>query len=73
MESKHRETFWRFFLDQKEPNGLELHLGGAPTGAQPTRACLVGLACPGGLCSLEAHLSVKLTPTNPINRETIKG
>ena len=37
-ESKHRETFCGFFMDQKEPNGLELHLGGAPRGAQPTRA-----------------------------------
>ena len=35
-------------MDQKEPNGLELHLGGAPRGAQPTGA-QVGRAHLGGL------------------------
>ena len=38
MESKHRETFYGFFMDQKTTNGPEQHLGGAPRGAQPTRA-----------------------------------
>ena len=37
-------------MDQKEPNGPELHLGGAPRGAQPTRARLGAQARPGGLC-----------------------
>ena len=39
-ESKHRETFCGFFMDQKTTNGPEQHLGGALTGAEPTRACL---------------------------------
>ena len=54
-ETKHRETLWRFFLDQKEPIGPELHLG-VPRGAHnplgrawaPRRA-LVGCAHLGGL------------------------
>ena len=50
MESKHRETFCGFFMDQKTSNGLEQHLGSAPRGAQPTRARLGAQARPGGLC-----------------------
>ena len=40
----------KIFMDQKEPNGPELHLGGAPREAQPTRARQGLLARPGGLC-----------------------
>ena len=40
MESIHRETFCGFFIDQKTTSGPEKHLGGAPRGAQPTRARL---------------------------------
>ena len=53
--SKHRKTFCGFFMDQKTTNGPEQHLGGAPRGAQPTRARLgarraqVGCAHLGGL------------------------
>ena len=35
MESKHRETFWRFYLDHKEPNEPELHLGVPRGGHNP--------------------------------------
>ena len=37
-ESKCNETRRRFFMDQKTPIGPAQHLGGAPRGAQPTRA-----------------------------------
>ncbi|EMS50926.1 hypothetical protein TRIUR3_16846 [Triticum urartu] len=40
-ESKHRETFCGFFMDQKTPDGPEQHLG-----AQPTKALLGAQACP---------------------------
>ena len=39
-----QRNFTEIFLDQKTPNGPRLRLGGAPRGAQPTRAR------PGGLC-----------------------
>ena len=38
------------FFDQKTSYGLEKRLGGAPRGAQPTRARQEAQACPGGLC-----------------------
>ena len=52
-ESKHRETFCGFFMDQKTTSGPEQHLGGALIGAQPNRARL------GAQTRLEgyAHLS----------------
>ena len=31
-----QRNFTEIFLDQKEPNGPELHLGGSPRGAEPT-------------------------------------
>ena len=34
MESKHRETFCGFFMDQKTTNGPEQHLGGCPEGGK---------------------------------------
>ena len=61
MGSKHRVTFWRFFMDQKEPNGPELHLGGAPRGHNsPGRArapwrAQVGCAHLGGLPPPSLH------------------
>mgnify|MGYP005841708073 CR=1 FL=1 len=54
-ESKHRETFWRFFLDKKEPNGTELHLGVPQGGHNPPgrawgpRSTQMGCAHLGGL------------------------
>jgi len=48
-ESKCPETLRRIFMGQKEHNGPWLHLGGAPRGAQPTRARQGLLARPGGL------------------------
>ena len=43
-------NFMEIFLDQKELNGPWLRLGGAPRGAQPTRARQEAQARPGGLC-----------------------
>ena len=41
-ESKHRETFWRFFMDQNTQDGPEAHLRGAPREHNPPRRALVG-------------------------------
>ena len=49
-ESKCNETSRRIFMDQKTNSGTKKHLGGAPRGAQPTRAHQEAQACPGGLC-----------------------
>ena len=51
-ESKHRETFCEFFMDQKTTNGPEQHLGAqnpplrawGPTHAQAPRLAQVGCA-----------------------------
>ena len=48
-ESKRSETFWRFF-GPEDIQWAEEAPGGAPRGAQPTRARLEALARPGGLC-----------------------
>ena len=45
-----QRNFTEIFLDQKTPNGPRLRLGGAPRGAQPTRARQEAQARPGGLC-----------------------
>ena len=50
MESKCPKTLQRIFMGQKEHNGPWLRLGGAPRGAQPTRARQEAQARPGGLC-----------------------
>lgn len=63
-ESKHRETFCGFFMDQKTPDGPEQLLGGAPRGAQPTRARLGAQACPGGLCPPRWPPAPPLCPIN---------
>ena len=42
--------FTVIFMGQQEIDGPWLHLGGAPRGAQPTRARQGALACLGGLC-----------------------
>ena len=52
MESKHRETFCGFFMDQKTSIGLVQHLGVPQQGPQPTRARLGPQARLGVLCPL---------------------
>ena len=63
-ESKHRETFRRFFMDQNTQDGPEKHLGGAPRGALPTKARLGGQARPGGLCPPRWPPAPPLYPIN---------
>ena len=71
--SKWAETFWRFFWNKRDPRSF---VGGPeePRGGHnpPGRAWWAWLA-PVGCAHLEAHLSVKPTPKNPINRETIRN
>ena len=64
MESKHRETFCGFFMDQKTSSGPEKHSGVAPRGAQPTRARLGAQARPGGLCPPRWPPAPHLYPKN---------
>ena len=45
-----KRNFLRIFLDQKTSSGPGKHLGGAPRGAQPTRARLEAQVRLGGLC-----------------------
>ena len=50
-ESKRSETFWRFFWTRRQPMGRRgTWGGGAPRGAQPTRARQEAQARSGGLC-----------------------
>ena len=49
-ESKRSETFCGFFWARRHPMGQKRTCGGAPRGAQPTRARLGAQARPGGLC-----------------------
>ena len=60
-ESKCNKTFCGIFMDQKTPNGPEMHLG-VPRGVQPTRARLGPHARPGGLCSPRGTPLVLLWP-----------
>ena len=47
-------------MDLKEPNGPELHMGGAPRGAQPTRAGYVMThKCRGSIIVLSIIKSVE--------------
>ena len=64
MESKHRETFWRFFVDQNTQDGPEKHLGRASRGTQPTRERLGDQARPGGLCPPRWPPASPLYPIN---------
>ena len=43
-------NFTEIFMGQNKGNGPWLHLGGAPKGAQPTRARQEAQARPHGLC-----------------------
>ena len=45
-----QRNFMEIFMDQKTHNGPRHRLGGAPRGAQPTRARQEAQARPGGLC-----------------------
>ena len=71
--SKWAETFWRFFLNKRDHRSF---VGGPkePRGGHnpPQRARGAWLALV-GCAHLKAHLHMKPTPKNPINRETIRN
>ena len=71
--SKWAETFWRFFWNKRDPRSFVEGPKGEGVGHKtPGRARWAWLA-PVGCAHLESHLSMKPTPKNPINRETIKN
>ena len=59
-----QRNFAEIFMDQKTNNGPKKHLGGAPRGAQPTRACQGPRAHPGGLCPPRWPPAPPLRPIN---------
>ena len=71
--SKWAETFWRFFGNKRDPRsfvgGLEEPRGGHNPPGRTWWAWLASVGC----AHLEAHLRVKTTPKNPINRESIRN
>ena len=64
MESKCNETFCGFFGKEDIQWAGEAPGGGAPRGAQPTRARLGAQASPGGFCPPRVLLEPPLCSTN---------